>query len=155
MSNYTKTVWVDRSVEYPNRYKVVKEESTGYIHLTQEPGVIGKEGTLVDAEKMNNIENGIANLYEIVSQLNSLSKQVVTSLPSTGEDNIMYLVPSTTSKAQNVYDEYLYINGNWEHIGSTEIDLTNYSQFIEAESEEQALTLSTVNPDIFYYYTEE
>ncbi len=62
--NYTPTKWEDRTVEYPNRYKVIKDPDTGYYELTQEPGVIGKEGTPVDAEKMNNIEQGLKKLYD-------------------------------------------------------------------------------------------
>ena len=64
---------------------------------------------------------------DLVSTISTLSFQVVTELPTTDiQTNIIYLVPSTTSSEQNVYDEYIYINNAWEKIGSTAIDLSNY-----------------------------
>jgi hypothetical protein len=36
------------------------------------------------------------------------------------------MVERTNSETNNVYDEYLYLNDNWEKIGSTEVDLTDY-----------------------------
>lgn len=64
---------------------------------------------------------------DIVSTISTLSFQVVTELPTVDiQTNIIYLVPSTTSSEQNVYDEYIYINNAWEKIGSTAIDLSNY-----------------------------
>ena len=64
---------------------------------------------------------------DIVSTISTLSFQVVTELPTTDiQTNIIYLVPSTTSSEQNIYDEYIYINSTWEKIGSTAIDLSNY-----------------------------
>ena len=64
---------------------------------------------------------------DLISTISTLSFQVVTELPTTDiQTNIIYLVPSTTSSEQNVYDEYIYINNVWEKIGSTAIDLSNY-----------------------------
>lgn len=64
---------------------------------------------------------------DLVSTISTLSFQVVATLPTEDiQTNIIYLVPSTTSSEQNVYDEYLYINNAWEKIGSTAIDLSNY-----------------------------
>lgn len=63
----------------------------------------------------------------LVSTISTLSFQVVTELPTTDiQTNIIYLVPSTTSSEQNIYDEYIYINNAWEKIGSTAIDTSNY-----------------------------
>lgn len=64
---------------------------------------------------------------DLVSTISTLSFQVVTELPTTDiQTNIIYLVPSTTSSGQNIYDEYIYINSTWEKIGSTSVDLSNY-----------------------------
>lgn len=56
--------------------------------------------------------------------------EVVTELPVTGQNNILYLVPKSTSASQNVYDEYIWTTvvsvSQWEKIGSTEVDLSNY-----------------------------
>lgn len=64
---------------------------------------------------------------DIVSTISTLSFQVVATLPTEDiKTNVIYLVPSTTSSGQNIYDEYIYINSAWEKIGSTSVDLSNY-----------------------------
>lgn len=49
----------------------------------------------------------------------------VQTLPQTGESNKIYLVDNSGS-GQNVKDEYIYLNGKWEVIGSTAADLAGY-----------------------------
>lgn len=55
----------------------------------------------------------------------------------------LYLVPSSSSKTQNVKDEYITIqNGSsyeWEQIGSTAIDLTDYATKAWVEAKDYAL----------------
>jgi hypothetical protein len=53
---------------------------------------------------------------------------VVTELPEEDTESAIYLVPSATGTADNMYDEYIYTDGVWEQIGSTavEVDLTDY-----------------------------
>lgn len=56
-----------------------------------------------------------------------LKRSVVEELPSSNiDDNTIYMVPNEGSE-NNSYDEYLFINNAWEHIGSTEVDLTGYA----------------------------
>ena len=42
------------------------------------------------------------------------------------QTNAIYAVPSTVSKLKTARDEYVYINGDWECIGTTAMDLSNY-----------------------------
>lgn len=55
-----------------------------------------------------------------------LKVEVVEELPETGEANILYLVPKEDTGDNDIFDEWLYIEDEWEHIGSTDIDLSNY-----------------------------
>ena len=66
MSKYVKNVWKDRIVEHPNRYE---DQNGNTLTLTQKPGNIVQEGTLVDAEKMNHIEEGIEALDDAISKM--------------------------------------------------------------------------------------
>ena len=63
----------------------------------------------------------------LIGQIATISFEVVDQLPQTGESNKIYLVAKTTGQPQDGYDEYIYVNGNWEHIGSTDIDLSQYA----------------------------
>ena len=63
-----------------------------------------------------------------VGSVSTIRFSIVDELPSTGESNIIYLVPNTTSSEKNVYDEYIWVNNAFEIIGSTAIDLSNYAK---------------------------
>lgn len=54
--------------------------------------------------------------------------QIVTTLPTEGDSNKIYLILDSEGQGQNVYKEYLYVNNNWEIVGEykANIDLTNY-----------------------------
>lgn len=56
----------------------------------------------------------------------AVKMQVVDTLPATGETDTIYLVKKSNPGEQNLYDEYVYANGAWEHIGDTSVDLTDY-----------------------------
>ena len=62
----------------------------------------------------------------LISQLTLISFEVVSQLPPSGESNKVYLVVSSSPESQNSYDEYIWVNSNWEKIGSTDINLDNY-----------------------------
>lgn len=59
--------------------------------------------------------------------------EVVEELPATGEAGTVYLVPKQSAGTGDVYDEYIYVDGSYEHIGSTEIDLSNYYTKTQAD----------------------
>ncbi len=51
--------------------------------------------------------------------------EAVDALPDAGEANVIYLVPNNKT-GNNVKDEYMWIDGKWELLGSTAVDLTGY-----------------------------
>lgn len=59
------------------------------------------------------------------SQTAGLHREIVYSLPVTGDENVIYMLPKTGSGTNN-YDEYMWINNAYELIGNTEVDLTDY-----------------------------
>lgn len=67
-----------------------------------------------------------AAIASAVAGAGHLSRNVVEELPPTGEDNVIYMVSNPSGGSQNVYDEYMYINGQFEKIGTSEVDLSNY-----------------------------
>lgn len=72
--------------------------------------------------------NKIEQLLAAVGiQVGKLSYAVVDTLPTTGEPGIVYFVKVSTKKNQNKSDEYLWVNGDFEKIGSTDIDLSSYA----------------------------
>ena len=64
---------------------------------------------------------------DLISAISTLDLQVVQTLPTQDiSTTTIYLVPKTTTETNDIYDEYIYVSNAWEHIGSTQADLTNY-----------------------------
>lgn len=67
-----------------------------------------------------------SEVNNLIGAIQQFHYEIVSTLPQTGANNILYLVPKTTTETQNVYDEYVYANNGWEKIGDTQIDLSDY-----------------------------
>jgi len=91
-----------------------------------------------DSGFITNTVNNLTNYYtktntytkseidSLIGSVSSLDIQIVQTLPTQDiSTSTIYLVPKTASTNDN-YDEYIYVNNSWEHIGSTEVDLSNY-----------------------------
>lgn len=66
-----------------------------------------------------------------IAGISGFHAEIVLELPASGQSNILYLVAKSTAASGDGYDEYLYINGAWERVGSTGIDLSGYVQASE------------------------
>ena len=76
-----------------------------------------------------------------IAGISGFHAEIVSVLPDVGQTNILYLLAKSTAASGDGYDEYLYINGAWERVGSTDIDLSGYVQ----ASEMHAITNSEIN----------
>lgn len=65
---------------------------------------------------------------EKFSQVLNFRVEIVDSLPLTDidEHTIYFVKRSSPSGEDDFYYEYMYINGKWELMGSTELDLSGY-----------------------------
>lgn len=64
---------------------------------------------------------------DLIAGIDITDREIVQQLPTQDiSTKTIYMVPSSDPSAQNVYEEYMYINSAWELIGSTSIDLSNY-----------------------------
>ena len=130
-------------------YLYIRLDDNGLLFLLQplklkmdEKGVV--IDTAVNAESTNAHAAGAKAVYDFVTAaiagVGTFHAEIVEALPSAGASNILYLVAKASSKSGNVYDEYLYIGGAWELIGSTDIDWSGYVK----SSEMHALTNSEI-----------
>ena len=99
-----------------------------------EPNVIigiQNNGTDLDiASKKVDIGPSIA---AAVAAADHLKRKIVTcvdaiDLAADDADQYLYMVPKTGSDADDVYDEYMVLNGTVEHVGNTKVDLSGYVQ---------------------------
>ena len=59
--------------------------------------------------------------------LNALRFKLAEVLPTIGENNTIYLVPTQEQTEQNYRNEYIWINNHWELIGNTSVNLEDYA----------------------------
>lgn len=92
-----------------------------------------------DTGFITNTVNNLVNYYlksetynknevnSLISNLTSFSALIVTTLPTENiSTSTIYLLANTEQSENNYYDEYLYINNNWERVGTTQVNLTNF-----------------------------
>ena len=102
--------------------------STALIQIpgatSSEYGFVKVDNTL-DSTSTNPVENRV--ITSAISSLVGIRCEVVSELPATGENGVIYFVPNDGSEP-NIYDEYIWIDSTsrFELIGTTEIDLSNY-----------------------------
>ena len=130
-------------------YPYIRLDDNGLLFLLQQLKIKMDAGgitvdTAINASSTNDHAAGAKAVYDFVTAaiagVSTFHAEIVNSLPSTGASNILYLVPKMSSESGNIYDEYLYIGGAWELVGSTGIDLSGYVK----SSEMHALTNSEI-----------
>jgi hypothetical protein len=119
----------------------------------REQAVSDEASARIDADAtlrllIQQVTNSLVNYYlktetyskievnQIVDNVRQFQYKVVTTLPTASTDTVgyIYLVPSENPKTRNVKEEYITISEesggqttySWEHIGSTNIDLSDY-----------------------------
>ena len=116
--------------------EVGPQGETGPQGIQGEKGDKGEKG---DTGEVNPLISNLVNYYlktetytkdevlNLINAIKTIQMEVVTELPATGENNIIYLIARIKEETSNIYDEYIYVNNTWEKIGSTDVDLTNYA----------------------------
>lgn len=113
-------------------------EEDVWLSSPQQSGTIATQeyvdsGLLLKADKSNTYTK--AQVDSIVSTLNANSfinvdtteyPTLADFLASTGEEGHVYLYPIDLTDLSKGYDQYIWESGDWLHIGTTEIDLSNY-----------------------------
>ncbi len=78
---------------------------------------------------------------DILADVSSFDLEVVTELPTDNIDlKAIYLVLKDSEAMNNIYNEYIYVNGNWELVGSTEIDPSKLTVNLAENSYKLTLT---------------
>lgn len=90
------------------------------------------------------IDNTVNNLIhydtkkqvdEKIAKIRTMKLERVEVLPTENiNTDTIYLVPKSNANNNNIYDQFVFFNDDWEKWGDTEIDLSNYAT-IEALNE--------------------
>lgn len=80
------------------------------------------------AGNWNKVDGALGDVAELKQLIESkFTKEIVTELPT--EDinpYCIYMILKTDPETDNIYDEWVYINNNWEYLGNTKVDMTQY-----------------------------
>lgn len=65
-----------------------------------------------------------------ISAAGHLKRAIVAQLPQAGsaDANTVYMMKEDGAEGENIYEEWMVIEGVWERIGSTDVDLSGYLQ---------------------------
>ncbi len=85
-----------------------------------------------------------AEIQELINNSTKLKKEVITSLPATGKEDVIYLLKNKND-TNNVYTEYMWISGRWEIIGDTKVDLSEYLKTTDLKSAKLRTNKSNTN----------
>ena len=118
-----------------------RQHMSVFYGLAKAAGFDEKDSALPVGQYTNNAKIAIQQMLDVpstsevtseiataIGSINSFDMAVVQALPTQDiSTHTIYLVPKT-GETNDVYDEYVYINGNWEMVGNTQVDLSNYVQ---------------------------
>ena len=129
-------------------------------------------GDLVSPQAAHDyVQNSLDNLAEAIGTLNgtdevigsidwkitqalvdfgALKRKIVSELPTEDEveSNVIYMVPVDDPRSME-HNEYMWLNGRWELLGSTKVDLTDYytksEVYTKSEIDNTFATLAALN----------
>lgn len=84
-----------------------------------------------------------------IAGITGISFEIVQTLPATGDPGTIYLVPAGQSATGDIYAEWIYISNAWEKIGTTAVDLTDYTTWSSATE-----TLSANGTAVYIFATD-
>lgn len=114
--------------------------TAGLMSSTDKTKLDGLQNTIVDSElsssSTNPVQNRVVNgLATRISALESASLSIYVlgpneDLPQTGAVNKIYFVPNT-EQGDNAYDEWVWTGTDYEVVGTTTLELSNYAKISE------------------------
>jgi hypothetical protein len=103
-----------------------------YKEIEEVKNQLDTKANTADVYTKTETDNAIA---QAVAKVEHLTRKIVTSIDDIQKDidnneadlyKTIYLVPALEGLANDLYDEYMVIDGIIERVGSWEVDLTNY-----------------------------
>ena len=89
--------------------------------IFESDGLTAKKASASDKATKDGSGNVITDTYVTKQEYAQLKiAEVVNELPATGVPQRIYLVPGDEPVNENLYDEYLWINGKWEMAGKAQ-----------------------------------
>ena len=115
-----------------------KADTTALTALQGEVDTLeGTVATKANASEVYKKGETDSKIAAAVAGASHLKRSIVDALPDAGsaDENTIYMVKKAGAPGdQDAYDEYFVIEGKWEKIGDTVVDLTEYAKTTEVTS---------------------
>lgn len=129
--------WSEWITAYSNENPVTASDITGIHQISDNKYVevaLLNDGTFVKANitinpSTNELKLGdriVATTEYVDKAVNMIKSVIVNELPETAVENTIYFVPNTKEDDANEFVEWIWVNGAWEIVGGTSIDLTPF-----------------------------
>lgn len=154
---------INQAIEETNNLNITanKEGKVTTITITKKDGTTqeveindGKslefnwQGTSLGIRQEGQSQYQYTNLQGPKGDAGAIKMLIVAVLPTTGEDDTIYLVPlENPTEEGNNYAEYVYINNQWELLGKigVQVDLTDYVKNTDYATDNKGGVLKTGN----------
>ena len=101
--------WVNRISEYPNRRKLTHEDgSTELVTVERAEGQISAEGNAFSAEEMNDLEDRIANEFQVLNEGKEPAKKVYGSWNSEDSNEVTIDTSELRDGAYIIFNSYTF-----------------------------------------------
>lgn len=149
-SNLSGQIWTGSEwlVVFEQIQIVNEDGETEYTSVSE--AIEGINNEIVSIQESLDVLNGDASIagsvdYKIAEAIinaDHLKRVVVDALPDKNIDaNTIYMLANGLT-GSDIYDEYMYINGKWERLGNTQVDLTDY--YTKAEVDNTFATIAAL-----------
>lgn len=116
----------------------IKQKNNGTFKLVDASDInwdtnIPSDKVPAEYVKKDAMNTAIANAVAGAPHLKRVVLAKGSTLPSTGEENTIYMLPDLT-ESSNEYTEYFWVNSKFEKLGGSKTDLSNYPTKREMDS---------------------
>jgi len=150
---YEPTVWKNREVEKPRTFQQ-QNNPDGTVTLIPKEGNIIEPGTPIIADNMNKIEQGIAQVHELVGGIEDLQQEVTTHFAEDAIDahnasNISFVPPAgmTATDVQQAiaqaFQQANDIKGKWAGVVGSPLLSTDTQAQLQSKTQTIKNTLAT------------
>ena len=110
---------------YDTRLKLYLTQN--YASISAIPVVPTTVSSFTNDANYQNASQVSSAINTAIAGITGISFEIVQTLPQTGDPGTIYLVPDSQGTTGDIYEEWIYISNNWEKIGTTACDLTDYT----------------------------
>lgn len=113
-------------------------------HLPLAGGTMTGDIILPDASKAASEKVVDTKIATAIGSAGHLKRAIVEALPSIEDGDIetIYMMKDPLVTSNDMYEEYMIIEGEWAQIGDTSVDLTNYLQKLDSAVEGNLVSLA-------------